>query len=308
MNASNWSVKGTTCNYYSPLFTVSGSPGGPIRELSISVRINQSGNLDGNDTARVYMFVNGVVIRSKTFLGAGSPAVFIWTDTIPVPSGGNYMVQVNCKNDRTNELWQIKNGDVTACLKSLSLLPITLTEFTAKSEGENQVRLDWTTQTEVNNDYFTLERSPDGKEFEEIGTVKGSGTVHVPHHYYWIDESPLEGINYYRLKQTDYNGATAVFKVVCARVGNISKSEGIKVFPNPFSTRFSIEHNSEMQSAAEMQLVSQSGMIVFRKKMQLDSGNQIYTFEIPQSIAPGQYLVRLIGQEGILGTAKVFAM
>ena len=63
-----------------------------------------------------------------------------------------------------------------------------------------------------------------------------------------------------------------------------------------------------MQSVAELQLVGQNGMVVFRKKLQLESGNQIYTVAFPNGVIPGRYFVRLVSQDGVLGTANAVAI
>ncbi|MCK6650293.1 MAG: DUF2341 domain-containing protein, partial [Bacteroidia bacterium] len=85
-------------------------------------------------------------------------------------------------------------------------LPIELLSFTAQYVGEN-VKLRWETSSEHNNDYFTIERSADGTNFSDIGTVNGAGNSSVHQNYQFIDHDPYEAITYYRLKQTDFDGA-----------------------------------------------------------------------------------------------------
>ena len=85
-------------------------------------------------------------------------------------------------------------------------LPITLTSFTAKAI-HNAVKITWTTSSETNNDYFTLYRSPNGFEYLElVGTISGSGNSTMVNNYSYTDEYPSNGLNYYVLTQTDYNG------------------------------------------------------------------------------------------------------
>jgi hypothetical protein len=94
--------------------------------------------------------------------------------------------------------WTITNNSVP--------LPIELVEFKAKAEGK-RVRLDWTTASEIDNDYFTVERSTDVKEYSYIDRV--SSYLHnsnIMLNYTTYDEHPLYGLQYYRLKQTDFNG------------------------------------------------------------------------------------------------------
>ena len=84
-------------------------------------------------------------------------------------------------------------------------MPIELVDFTVEREGEVAL-IKWETATEINNDYFTLERSKDGVAYEVIAVIQGAGNSSNEIEYRFIDEFPLTGISYYRLKQTDYNG------------------------------------------------------------------------------------------------------
>lgn len=85
------------------------------------------------------------------------------------------------------------------------LLPIELITFDAKKEGENNI-VYWTTLTEFNNDFFTVERSEDGKHFEPIATMDGAGSSSDKIDYRYTDVDYKNVINYYRLVQTDFNG------------------------------------------------------------------------------------------------------
>ncbi len=87
----------------------------------------------------------------------------------------------------------------------VSPLPIKLLSFSAKPNDE-EVDLNWTTATETNNDFFTIERSANGKDFSLIGIKKGAGNSTTVLGYSAIDKEPLPGISYYRLKQTDFDG------------------------------------------------------------------------------------------------------
>ncbi|MDG1475608.1 MAG: BNR-repeat neuraminidase N-terminal domain-containing protein, partial [Vicingaceae bacterium] len=89
---------------------------------------------------------------------------------------------------------------------ALHLLPIELLSYSVACTG-NTVQLDWITASELNNDYFTIERSVDAINFEAIATVDGSGNSSSIHNYSWSDDNPINGTVYYRLKQTDFNGA-----------------------------------------------------------------------------------------------------
>lgn len=115
-----------------------------------------------------------------------------------------------------------------------SPLPISLVEFNA-SRIIDAVQLTWITATELNNDYFTIERSADGYQFEAIHTEKGAGNSNSWLNYSWVDHSPLSGINYYRLKQTDFDGTStySTIRTVDFNQASALNNPWVNVYPNP---------------------------------------------------------------------------
>ncbi|MEZ4721504.1 MAG: hypothetical protein R2813_06455 [Flavobacteriales bacterium] len=94
---------------------------------------------------------------------------------------------------------------ILASSSSNNPLPIELLDFSATPK-DKQVLLHWETASEINNDFFTLERSRDASVFESIGTIPGAGSSNRPLEYQFVDDQPISGVSYYRLKQTDFNG------------------------------------------------------------------------------------------------------
>ena len=111
-----------------------------------------------------------------------------------------------------------------------SLLPITLISFNVKKIN-SQVRCEWTTASEINNDYFTLERSTDNNRYVPFLKIKGAGNSTTAIHYAALDEFPLAGGSYYRLKQTDYDGRFSYSEPVYVNLEN--DASPYKIFPNP---------------------------------------------------------------------------
>ena len=99
-------------------------------------------------------------------------------------------------------------GEVTC-----SPLPIELISFDGYADGEVNV-LNWSTASERNNDYFTIERSEFGMKWQEIGKIDGAGNSSVEIKYEFIDQEPLVSTSYYRLKQTDYDGKYEYFDII----------------------------------------------------------------------------------------------
>jgi hypothetical protein len=113
-------------------------------------------------------------------------------------------------NAGTNKLTMVLNNDldyydVWTLVDNSDPLPIELIKFSANCEASETV-INWTTASETNNDYFTIERSQDGSVFEEVAVIDGAGTSGELNSYEVTDKYPYAGTSYYRIKQTDFDG------------------------------------------------------------------------------------------------------
>lgn len=126
---------------------------------------------------------------------------------------------------------------VTAIVNVVSPLPVELMYFTAALNDVKKVDLLWATQTEIDNDYFVVQRSTDLYSWEEIALVQGAETSQILHEYRAVDENPLTGTNYYRLKQVDLDGA---FKISDIESVIIAGAEHVIGYPNPATDVFHI--------------------------------------------------------------------
>lgn len=110
------------------------------------------------------------------------------------------------------------------------ILPIELLNFSCNDVG-NSVLLEWQTASEINNDYFEIERSSNGIDWEALMQIKGAGTTNTIQSYNFLDEVIVEGIHYYRLKQVDYDGKFS-YSHICGT--EIQPNNKLIVYPNPF--------------------------------------------------------------------------
>jgi len=122
-------------------------------------------------------------------------------------------------------------------------LPIELINFNAKAIDDKVVSLEWQTETELNNDYFVVEKSINGKEWEALIKVDGAGTSSSKITYNEIDRSPFFGVSYYRLKQVDFNGEFTYSDLSVVDI-KVVFSE-VLVFPNPTKDRVKIRSNNK---------------------------------------------------------------
>ncbi len=176
-------------------------------------------------------------------------------------------------------------------------LPVQLVAFEANYQSQ-VVRLNWRTESELNNDYFVVERSSDGENFESLGTTKGAGTVSFSSQYSFTDVSPVGGRSYYRLRQVDFDGAYSFSPIRKIEIDD--QLTGVSISPNPSDGgQFSIYRQGDSVEPLAIEVVSSTGVVVFRQLLPPQE-KQIGLEISPDSrLATGVYIVRLIGNSSI---------
>lgn len=139
------------------------------------------------------------------------------------------------------------DDDVSWFEMTFGVLPVELLSFDG-AQKETHVDLFWTTATEINNDYFQVERSLDGVNFEALGQVKGFGNSTAILNYSFIDNNPFIGVNYYRLKQVDFNGDHEYSSTVAFNFKHENQTVVANIYPNPtqhsINLRYDINHDN----------------------------------------------------------------
>lgn len=170
-------------------------------------------------------------------------------------------------------------------------LPIFLVDFTAK-ENNGKNLLNWNTASEINSDYFTIERSTDGRNFSSIGRVNAAGFSSTETTYSFTDASPADGKNFYRLVMTDRDGTFEYSKVVViTNKKNGSISFGY-VNLSASSGSASIIINSSKSQPATLSLIDATGRVVLNNPIQLQAGMNTISKNIP-ALPGGVYYLRL---------------
>ena len=203
-------------NLASPLQWHITNPGGGVTSYDLEVLANGSQDIspvqsaDGTDIR--YLMKNGE---------PGNPGV---TTSMGAPSF-NASGFLACPNQYSlTGLTSFSEFTLDGATPANTLLPVELLNFDARVvRNQTAVSLEWETATELNNDYFTLERSADGFAWEILGTKDGAGTSVKSIFYDFIDENPLAGISYYRLKQTDFDGAYEYFDIRAVEINTAEK-------------------------------------------------------------------------------------
>jgi len=174
-----------------------------------------------------------------------------------------------------------------------TVLPVELLTFTgAKKETDNH--LNWVTASELNNDYFTIERSKDGVIFEAMGKVKGNGTTPKVNKYAFVDDAPYQQ-TYYRLKQVDYDGKFEYSKIVYLERGNQTPLQNnILVYPNPTKNTLSVDVSLIGNESVEIAVFDAKGSLVYKGNKQMEKGLNQTVLDV-NSYTKGLYLIKISG-------------
>lgn len=216
-----------------------------------------------------------------------------WNGTLWEQAGGNG--NLSNVEDVPNNSGTITSANVndfspfTFADNGLSF-PVELSSFSAELiKGE--VVLDWRTESETNNAFFSIERSNDATLFEEIGQVIGQGTSAIPHQYSFSDHSPQVGFNYYRLKQVDFNGQFSYSQVIAIQVTGRRELELVRAYPNPVLETLFLEVLVPEASPLSIHVLSTDGKIVWNKEYQDNLGKLRIAIDIDE-LSSGLYLIQ----------------
>ncbi|MCE3295404.1 MAG: hypothetical protein K0R65_1118 [Crocinitomicaceae bacterium] len=201
-----------------------------------------------------------------------------FTDDITVAAGDVYYIMVDewtPTGSGFNLDFTLTGGATFDCT-----LPIDLTEFSATySPAEKGTNLYWKTMSERDNDFFTLEKSMNGESYYEIAKIKGGGTTTNQREYYGFDPDVPFGVNYYRLKQTDFNGNSSYSEV---RAVNVLPGENdvLTLVPNPTTGKTELIFNSYKKEIVYLKLMDSKGSVIMDREVDCMSGGNFYDLDL----------------------------
>ena len=189
------------------------------------------------------------------------------------------------------------------------VLPVELIEFTANRNG-NDVMLNWITATEMNNDYFEIQRSLDGHNWETVFTVRGAGNSNNEVDYIEYDYNAPESNLFYRLKQVDFDAKYEYSEVVFVPYSdnNDGKSEVIfQTFPNPIEKGNRLNLVLENLDGQDLLLVlrDMNGREIFVKTIYVAADRQYEVLEISQTIPAGQYIITATSDNSVYNSKLI---
>jgi len=248
----------------------------------------------GNNTGDISCDVNDLFLVSG---GCPKDAVNVIGSSNVYANGTDENIDLNLSGLTIGEIYYLvvdgEGGNVSETYLTMEYgaddcntipLPVELTNFSGKNIN-NLNKLVWRTNSEENNDYFTIERSTNAKEWSEIGTVYGAGNSSTTKDYQYVDNKIENKQYYYRLKQTDYDGTSTYFKIISIKSDIVSS---IKISPNPVQDYISVVVDKDIPQGETIIILDITGKIIKQERIK-DSKVKFEISNFPKGI----YYVRI---------------
>ncbi len=246
-----------------------------------------------------YRRFNGMIDEISVWSKALTPAQIANIMNAPESVTGtsynapNLIGYFNFDDGTTGDLTRFDNNGILgggALIEDGGTLPIELVAFDVVNKNGNPV-VQWTTATELNNNYFTVERSLDGINGEVVGTVNGAGNSNSTLNYQFVDPNPVSGIAYYRIKQTDFDGTTETFewKAITMEITSTSK---FNVYPNPSTGTVNLSLSATSAPQTTVSVYDLSGRELFNQTYD-SNGTFFATLDLSSNLPAGIYYIQV---------------
>ncbi len=216
--------------------------------------------------------------------------------TIMKNNGGGWGLNGTCALSTVNQVIRTGMSSFSdfGTAQSPTVLPIELTSFTGAVVSSGNW-LQWTTASELNNAYFTVEKSADAITFSELQKVNGAGTTSETHNYEAYDFNPVKGINYYRLRQTDFNGKYDYSPMIA--LNNLSGVSIVTaIVPNPTTGDLHIDLNIPVAALLKIEVLDTYGNVLNSSMENTKAGANVINTSLKENPA-GIYLLRITCDE-----------
>ncbi len=249
---------------------------------------------DLNMNNKIDIASSGTLVVSGNFGKSGSQGSFTGTGNVYAGSySGDAVSTIDSDGDSSFTIDQLSDDGFTDIEDFVgnggtTPLPVQLLSFIG-NEVEGRINLKWSTASEKNNDYYTIERSSDGLEYEHIANVNGAGNSTTVLEYSYTDHSPLYGRTYYRLKQTDFDGTSETFKPIAVELTSLVEGSKLKLSNNPVNkgdvvTVITSAKGGELLTIAVHNML---GEVILTDQFD----NSKYEFTLNNNIKSGMYFV-----------------
>lgn len=237
------------------------------------------------------LFVNAASVRVISLLPSGK-----WCGVGGVPKDTTIIISLNSGTNIVE--FRSNNGESPfldkISLELLTALPIVISSINATTTARG-VKVDWATTLEQNSDYMEIQKSYDGLVFKSLNTYESNGDSYKLNQYQYLDENPVEGVNYYRIKQVDLDGVVSYSKIVSAVVEPASKPS-FKVYPTALIDQRTVTiSSSAIYSGIKIYAISALGIV-----KSIGVTTQDKTISIDLSTLPkGNYYLALDRPDGL---------
>ena len=228
-------------------------------------------NIDG-----VFMFDNP---SAKLRLPCGSIIIISATGSIQSTGIGQSSHSIRiCRDD----VWSGSDGPLYGPIVIGIVLPIELTFFDAESQGSD-INFTWQTATEKDNDYFTIEGSEDGLNWNSMNRITGAGTTEEVQNYAFVSPN-YDNFSYFRLKQTDFDGKSSYSDIVAVKLIH----EAMEIYPNPSNGR-ELNVNLPSNEAGTLQVLRSDGRVAY--SLDFNNSQELHLNDL--NLTSGAYIVQI---------------
>ncbi|WP_113636943.1 hypothetical protein [Nubsella zeaxanthinifaciens] len=209
-------------------------------------------------------------------------------------------IAFNSKSSTTQAITYLDDFEYTDFLPA-PVLPVTLVSFQGNKQAA-AIALRWATASEVNNSHFLVQKSADGTTFETIARIKGAGTSNQLNNYYFTDHSPLQGTNYFRLTQVDFDGKSTSSNLIAVNfgLGDIA----MKVLTGNVNDKIELIVSAEQDQQGTLDIFTINGGKAATQKLSLQKGNNRISVALPSS-AKGVFVASLQTSQFLVKTKFV---
>jgi len=247
-------------------------------DITIDGDVTNNGDVSNSDGSTIW--VKGSVDNDGSIDNDGD--VFI--DDGLVGSGAISGDGSLCNSDGVTDPNNSKGNSVSCSTCGNGGLPVELIEFDAEVD-KSSVVIFWSTASEEYNDYFELLSSVDGVNFKSIARIKGNGNSNIVLRYKYVDNNANKGINYYQLKQYDYDGKSEMSYIIYVRTKE--EINTVKIYPNPIEVGMSLEIEFDDKTNL-VELYDVSGRLV--KSVSVEGSSTVIDTE---GMEKGIYIIRI---------------
>jgi hypothetical protein len=170
-------------------------------------------------------------------------------------------------------------------------LPVVLIKFAASLNSNETVSLSWTTAQEDNSSYFSVQRSPDGNSFDDVGKVNAKGFSSIASNYGFTDPSVIKGTTFYRLQIVDLDGKYVYSKVLTVSSDAIGNS--LLVFSNPFKDEVRLQINLTSAEQISLSLTDILGRSIVKMEYSAQTGSNFINLQPGNGAMPGVYILNI---------------